>query len=495
MVSGIELLYSEGMGLIFKDVDGRPADPKAPRLRAILLSLPLALMGLFALVLLLHDGLLGGLDRQHAMGLLSAAIVCGGLIALIFGITAKKTALSASLAETDGKEPWLKRKDWAGGKIATSVRNPILLLWIFIAFWCAASVVVLLGVVPRQSHQGNPAGIIALVLTAISLAVVFFALKTTLAWRKFNRSQFEMTVFPAAPGGALAGEIQVPRNFWPRHGFHLRLSCARRTTTANRRTVEKILWQDEKWLRGDLPQTSSVATTVPVCFKLPANLPESDALAGDGIHWLLEASAELPGPDFHARFDVPVFQSSELPAPSDDPTLQYQMSLDEIRKQIQSLVQIKALPEGGKEYVFPAGRNSGFASGASVICMIWTAIIAVLIWKHAPLPFLLLFTAIDLLMGVFVLDLWLRRSCVNVNPKRLTVRMAWLGFGKEHQLQVEEIKTLAVDIGATVGHAHYHDLKVQTHDGREFMLAKHLNSKPETDWLVREMMAAMKPPS
>ena len=81
------------MSLIFKDPDNKSVDTKAARTRATLFSLPFALMGIFALVLLLHDGLHGGLDRQHAMGLLSAAIVCGGLIALIFGISAKKHAL------------------------------------------------------------------------------------------------------------------------------------------------------------------------------------------------------------------------------------------------------------------------------------------------------------------------------------------------------------------------------------------------------------------
>src|SRR5471032_2470013 len=106
------------MGLIFKDTDNKPVDPKAARTRAILLSLPFALMGLFALVLLLHDGLLGGLNRQKAMGLLSAAIVCGGLIALIFGITAKKQALKTGPLKTDDVKPWLKRKDWADGRIA-----------------------------------------------------------------------------------------------------------------------------------------------------------------------------------------------------------------------------------------------------------------------------------------------------------------------------------------------------------------------------------------
>ena len=66
------------MGLIFKDGAPKPVSPKAARMRVLLLCLPFALMGIFALVLLAHDGLLGGLNRQKAMSLLSAASSAAG---------------------------------------------------------------------------------------------------------------------------------------------------------------------------------------------------------------------------------------------------------------------------------------------------------------------------------------------------------------------------------------------------------------------------------
>jgi hypothetical protein len=126
------------MGLIFKDSDNKPVDPKAARMRAIFLSLPFAIVGMLALIFLLHDEIGSGfrMQKKFAMGLLSAAIVCGGLIALIFGIHAKKQALRISAAKTDDEKPWLKRKDWADGRITSSSRKAVLLLWIFVVFWC-----------------------------------------------------------------------------------------------------------------------------------------------------------------------------------------------------------------------------------------------------------------------------------------------------------------------------------------------------------------------
>jgi hypothetical protein len=488
---------SNWKNLIFKDESAAPADAKTARKRAMLLSLPFAIVGILAIVFLLHDEVGSGfrMEKKLAMGLLSAAVVCGGLIALIFGISAKKHALKTSAAKSDDAKPWLKRKDWADGRITSSSRRTILLLWIFIAFWCGISGAISLFVVLPQLHQGNHAALIALIFPVIGIAMFFFALNTTRAWRKFGQSIFEMAAVPAAPGGTLEGEIQVKSKLQPRHGLHLRLSCVRRATTGsgqNRSTTEKILWQDEKWLRADLPQTDLNTTGIPVFFKLPGNLPESTASLGDGIHWKLESAAQLRGPNFHATFEVPVFKLPEPPEISDDPTLQYQMSLDEVRKQIHSKIQVNDLADGGKEFIFPAARNPGFATGASVFCLIWTGIVILLLWKRAPFLFPFVFGVIDLLMAAFVFDLWFRRSRAVVNSESVTVQKAWLAFKKEQTFPASEIKNITSEVGATAGHAAYHDLKIQTRAGRQITAASNLASKPEADWLVRQMIAELK---
>jgi hypothetical protein len=406
--------------------------------------------------------------------------------------------MQAGVVKIDDEKPWLKRKDWTDGQIISSSRKAVLLLWIFLAFWCGVSAIISLAVVPQQLHQGNRSALIVLIFPVIGLAMIFFALNMTLAWRKFGRSIFAMATFPAVPGGALQGRIQVKTKLQPQHGWHLRLSCVRRTTTGasnNRHTSEKILWQDEKWLRADLPQTDADATDLPVYFILPDYLPESAILSGDGIHWKLEASAQLRGPDFHAAFDLPVFKLQEAPISSDDPTAQYQVSLDEIRQQIHSHIRVNNLPDGGSEFIFPAARNPGFASGATIVWLVWTGIVTILFWKHAPLLFVFVFGAIDLLMSVYVFDLWFRSSRVVADPKGVTAQKAWFALKKEQQLPISEIKIVSSDIGATVGHAVYHDLKIQTRDGKELILAKNLNCKPEADWVVQQMIAALKCPA
>lgn len=486
------------MGLIFKDEPSRPPDPKTARTRVILLALPFALLGLVALVMFVHD-LYGGMPKQRAITILSFIAACIGFVALIFGINAKKMALKSSSLESSAAEtsekPWLKRKDWTTGRITSGARKSIILLWIFVIFWLVFSAVITLAVVPHEWHRGNHAALIALIFPVVGIAVLVFAVNTTFAWRRFGQSFFEMAAMPGALGGTLEGMIQVPARLQPEHGLHLRLSCLRRTTSGagkSRSTSEKILWQDEKWLRPDLPQTDVNATGIPVYFKVPSDQPESTPSQGDGIHWRLEASAKVRGPNYHASFEVPVFKVPDTPVPGDDPTAQYQMSLDEIRQQIHSRVRVNDLADGGKELVFPAGRNPGFASGATVFVVVWTVIVVFLFWKHAPFIFPLIFGAIDLLMAAFAFDLWFRRSRVMATPVQVQIETAWLGFKKQQTVKVSEVAGIVTDVGASAGHTAYYDLKIRTRDGRDFTAAKSLGSKPEADWLVRQIAAAVK---
>jgi hypothetical protein len=338
----------------------------------------------------------------------------------------------------------------------------------------------------------------------IALAVLGFAGHTTRVWRRFGRAFLAATTLPVPPGGVLTGEICVPVRLRPDPAFYLRLSCVRRTTAPRgkqRVTTERILWQEEKWFRPNLPQSEPGATRLPVFFPLPAGLPEATAGDRDGVQWRLEASAKVSGPDFHGSFEVPVFKPAAAPAETPgtasvaatppDPTRAWQLTLDEVRQEIHSRIQVTDQAEG-RELLFPAGRNPGFAAGASVIWLIWTGAVAFMVLKHAPPLFPIVFAAVDVLMSLFLADLWLRRSRVRVTPAQLTIQTAWLAYRKEVVLAAADVASLKADIGANAGHAAYYDLKIRARDGREFIAAKFLNHKPEADWLIRQIAAALK---
>jgi hypothetical protein len=488
----------------------------SPR-RAFLFALPFMLGCAVALGLALYGLLHRQLDVQTGKQLLTVFVVCAGLVLVILGwFAGKRPKASVQLRAGHPEQPWRWRADWAAGRVDNSVRRAVFFLWVFVIFFDFVSLVAL-WVVWHQVRFGSLAMWLGLFFPLIGLAVLVFAALTTRTWRRFGGAVFCPPALPIRPGAVLEGEIRIPVRLRPEPAFYLRLGCVRRTTAQRgkqRIITERMLWQDEKWFRPNLPQPKAGATRLPVFFSPPADLPESTPGTGDGVQWRLEASAKVSGPNFNGLFEVPVYKPVVVPAgeaapavppapepmpaappaaPA-DPTLAWQLTLDEVRQAIHSRIQVTDRADG-REIDFPAGRNPGFAAGAGVIWLIWTGIILLMLGKHAPLVFPLVFAALDALMSIFLADLWLRHSWLRVTPERVTLRTNWLTYKKETVLAAADVASLKADPGAMAGHATYYDLKLRLRDGREIIAAKHLSHKPEADWLLRQIAAALKRPS
>jgi hypothetical protein len=253
-------------------------DKFSPR-RALLFALPFLLMGVAALTLALYGVITRQLNVQAGKHLLTIVVVCGGAAMLIIGwFASKRTKRSEVLKAVHPEKPWLWRDDWVAGRVDSSVQRSIFFLWVFVIFFNLIALVVAPAVVIHQVRYGNHVALLGLIFPLVGLAVIVFAAKTTLTWRRFGRAQFKMEVFPATVGGLLSGEIRVSGRLSPEHAYYLRLSCIRSSTAKRdktRVTTQRILWQDEKWFRPNLPQSEAGLTRLPVFFQLPAELPES----------------------------------------------------------------------------------------------------------------------------------------------------------------------------------------------------------------------------
>jgi hypothetical protein len=297
------------MGLIFKDSDNKPVDPAVARKRAILFSLPFAAMGFLALILLLHDGLLGGVDRKKLFQLLGVVAASIGFIALIFGIVGKKTSLAAQLKLSDllSEKPWLKRADWAAGKVKSAgIPHAKSYLTMGIALCVIGGLIAVL-VVPNALHNGNYSALVAAVFPIVGIAFLVSVIKKFRAHQRFGDCIFEMAQTPAPIGGALEGAIQTSLPLKFENELRLNLFCIRKITSGegqNRRTDEKIIWQDEKVFKPGSPGLE--AGKVPVQFDLPPGQPQCSERGREAICWRLEM--KIPAANFHAAFDVPVFK-------------------------------------------------------------------------------------------------------------------------------------------------------------------------------------------
>src|SRR6185503_2586845 len=83
-------------------------------------------------------------------------------------------------------------------------------------------------------------------------------------------------------------------------------------------TTEHIRWQEEQRVRGTAVRDyRGIGATIPVDFAIPADARGTDeSMPRNTIIWRLSVSASLPGVDYAAAFDVPVYYTEDSTQPS-----------------------------------------------------------------------------------------------------------------------------------------------------------------------------------
>ena len=519
--------------LNFQFGDGKPqskAGTIAGRVFLVLFATPFAAFGLFAIW--------GGINKAREGKIQEGIFIClFGLVFSAVGFGLMYFALSAGrrqkaaeakwVAQTDGgNKVWLARPDWAAGRIKSANTAQTVVLGIMAAAFCGMGSLFTFLMLPEELHKGNYPALLVLIFPLVGLGLFAGFVRAVLAKRRFGDCFFELAQIPAPLGGSLDGLIQTGLPIKLEQGLHLKLSCLRRTVSGsgkNRSVHESILWQDEKVFRSDasLPMTGSGGSGIPVHFVLPGDQPESYFRGESTIIWRLEATAKMSGPDFSAVFEVPVFRvAGTVPVreKDSDPTASLQMSAEEIRRDEHSKIQVTVGP-GGREFYFPAARNLGTAVMLTVFLVIWSGFLWMMIRFHAPILFPIIFGLFEVFIFWGCLAMWIKSSRVTIDSSGVTLKTSWLMFVRTRRFEAGEISRFDFKVGMTSGSTAFHDIKLVTHAGTQdsfaarkaryqetgerppldfkisdpggITLASSIASRPETEWLVREMTRAL----
>ena len=217
-----------------------------------------------------------------AMGLVAVLLAGMGLFAA--RIKRNEADLAARMAQSPGR-PWLFVKEWEQGRIQNAP---------------AKQGAVVLG---REDLRSSTGGLVFLAIFGFAgLGLIALTVYMALAARKFSPAVFEMSGVPGVLGGWLRGTIRVPPEVPEGTEARVRLVCHRTSTGSSRFSYD--VWEEEA--------SVMTASNVPVAFRIPFNLPESDVpeMPAEGtmrVSWLLSIKASLPGVDYDAVFIVPVF--------------------------------------------------------------------------------------------------------------------------------------------------------------------------------------------
>lgn len=440
-------------------------------------------------------------------------------------LSRKKARQTAELQARFADKPWMLRADWAAGKIKSSALSQSQIYLIMALGFCGIGGIGTAFAVPDALHKHSYGGLMVLIFPLIGILFLAAFIKARLARARYGDCFFEMAQVPAPLGGSLDGMIQTGARLKPEHGLHLKLSCIRRVVTGygkNRSTSESVLWQDEKVFRpeADLPEPAPGHTGIPVYFKLPDGQPQCFTRGDVSVYWRLEAKAKMPGPDFVAAFDVPVFHVAGAVAEAanePDPTAALQMPIEELRRDEHSKIQVTDGPNG-REFYFPPARNVGTALFTTLFMLIFNGIAALTFHLHAPVLFPIAFGLFGVLMLCGVFSLWFKSSRVTIDSTRVRATNRYLIFSRTRQFSTGDVARFAAIAGMQSGSTIFYNLKLITRNSDADPAPSQAQSPPtslmpalqqrashlagvtiasgladltEANWLVQEMTKAL----
>jgi hypothetical protein len=423
-------------------------------------------------------------------------------------------------------EPWRWRADWSSGRLPCSNHTAALTLGAFALVWNACCIPLLWGVASDDLPF-----VWLFVIVGAGMAVG----ASVLAWRwlRFGRSVLELATLPGRLGDRLRGTVLLRGELLPPKGFRAVLSCVR--YTSGRNGGEQILWQEEGGVATETATATSQGTAVPIDFPLPEDGSPS-RLPGrcNGILWRMELTADRPGVDFHAAFEVPVFEQGDAlvvtgPSSADQrsfaqptppraliqqittpqptfgvtaegeratdlgPVLRPEASMRLGRAHFTRDSPIRVLWRGarGVEIRFPAARNKGYAAIITAAALLWS-FFAALAWFAAPLFFGLLLVGAWFLLIYSSLHLWLQTRRAVAQVSGLSVRTSILGISWTRHIPASSISKIEPAITGQLGKRPLYDLKIHRSSGRAITAADGIRSKREAEWLCTALRKGLR---
>jgi hypothetical protein len=412
-----------------------------------------------------------------------------------------------ALATLYPEEPWRWKREWADGKISSSNRTSAIVLLVAAFYWNMMAVPVLTVFPYHAIGKGNWLPLLLLVFPAVGLILILSVAVSVLRWRKYGKSAFEMAAVPGVIGGQLGGVIRVSKKVEPEEGFRQTLSCLHRVTTQNGKnsnTSENLLWQDEQLIARELSQSDPEQSAIPVLFQIPYECrPTDEAEVNNQTIWRLTVSAKTPGLDYAAKFEVPVFKTSES-----DPNFVVDRSViaeyaapENPERDFHDAGVIKTESPSGEGFrlIFPMGRAVGMGFVWLIIGCIFSGVPIFMYYVQAPwllnIVFGVIFGGIGVLMLMAAVDVWFYRSVVDVSPAGLTVVGGLFGIGRQQQINAANIEKIEPYSRMNAGQGEnakvWYDIQVVYRPGKKLTVGKRILGKRLSQSVIRQIEQAL----
>jgi len=314
----------------------------------------------------------------------------------------------ASLPEYKSS-PWLLNDAWQTPTIRSSSKTAMWGAWAFAVFWNLISAALPFLIFEEVMQKGNHLALVGLLFPLIGVGLLVWAIRRTLEWRRFGPAPVTLDPFPGSIGGHVGGTIDLKLPFDPAARFRLTLNNLHSYISGsgkNRSRKEEAVWQDSMPAHAE---HGANGTRLIFRFDVPEGLNASDTDMDDSYHqWRLSLHAELPGTDLDRDYDIPVYATAAESRRLSEPAVQKARAEQGLinDQSVGDVVRIRG-GFGGKQLIYPLGRNIGPALGGVLVGAMFAAAGWFLIVEEGQSIFGSVFAGVGALISTFCLYMML----------------------------------------------------------------------------------------
>ncbi len=395
-------------------------------------------------------------------------------------------------------QSWQSNPKWANGQIVDDPRSGMAAMWAFAAIWNAFVWPVAIIVLVRNDLGKQPLALLVLLFPLAGLLVAYAALRQNLRHRRFGVSVLKLDAMPASPGTVVSGTISVPTSF-NNASVQIRLYCTHRRITGSgehQRTNESTLWEDEQEVRSK-SAVGGAETSIAFRFSLPSNVPLSDITnTYDQRLWRISATSELPGMEYRAKFEIPVYMTAAS-------AQAMEAQPQESNKPFAELVHTKPTEPGvsatkridaGWDIHFAAGRGKTAIKVVGLLFVIFAAVAVVAGYFARSYFFGGIFGLFAFFCFVGLWQLLFAQTVVSVSRGTLKVRKWSPVYSSTQEWSADKVENVTFKITAQVGDKPYYSVRIHPKNGNARSAGSGIASKRDARWIVERLREALKLP-
>jgi hypothetical protein len=423
----------------------------------------------------------------------------GIAVYLITDVSFRASERVDALRAAHPKEPWMWREDWAAGKVNSNASSAAWFLWGFAILWNLISTPLLI-FLPGEVSNGNYPALLGFLFPIVGVGLVIAAIRKTMQRVKFGESEFLLDRNPGVLGGDVAGMLLLPQGVQDAKIFTVRLTSMHVRQVKSGKstsTQETVLWQSEQSISNPMPVSGGTPQRIAVRFRTPFDAHGTDeSNPSSKFIWKLTADADVPGVDFTAEFELPVFQTNASSPQVTEESLRAESVAAHppaVASPETTGVTIVPAEGGGTEFIIKANGNSAGSLGAVIIFLIFAGVTGLIVYFSGPGFFALIFGAVGVIVaGLGVFGVY-GESRIVVEDGHVSVRNILFGKMWGRRVPCESVERLGVRGEGKQGRHGNCSVTLTLKDGKSLSPMQTVSELRTAEWLAEEVRKAMAP--